>query len=66
MPADHKLEPRPREPQTFDRWRRQAEQEIVVFEKVYGLEHGEERRKCLEVLVASHEDNRHKFPIEHL
>ena len=44
MPAESKLEARPRHPVVFSAWKRQAENSIRVFECTYGLEHGPERR----------------------
>eukprot|EP00972_Heterocapsa_arctica_P080301 11834544-Heterocapsa_arctica.AAC.1 len=66
MPSENKLEARPRAPAIFSAWKRQAENSIRVFESVYGLEHGGERRHALAILEASYEADEHAFPLDYL
>ena len=66
MPAENKLEPRPRAPSTFALWKRQADNAIRVFESLYGMEHGPERRQALSVFEASHEADDHAFPLDYI
>ena len=61
-PSEHKLEARPRHPAVFSTWKRQAENGIRIFECVYGLEHGAERRKALAALQEAHESDDEAFP----
>ena len=66
MPADTKLEQRPRHPPSVGVWRRQVENQIRTFECVYGVEHGPERREALSALVKAHEEDDCAFPAEHI
>eukprot|EP00974_Lingulodinium_polyedra_P122872 11184571-Lingulodinium_polyedra.AAC.1 len=43
-------------------WKRQAENGIRIFECVYGLEHGPERREAFQALQVAHEEDDSAFP----
>ena len=66
MPADTKLEQRPRHPPSVGVWRRQVENQSRTFECVYGVEHGPERREALSALMKAHEEDDCAFPAEHI
>jgi len=62
-PADTKLEARPHEPTSVYVWRVRCLGEIAAFASVMGIEHKQEREKCMETLLASHEANKHTYPL---
>jgi len=66
MPADVKLEPRPRHPVVFSQWYRQAENAITLWCLLYGREHGRERYAALESLRRSHEHDEDEYPARYV
>ena len=65
-PSDTKLEARPKHPAVFSVWQRQAENGIKIFESLYGIEHGPERRQALDALRAGHEEDDLSYPADYI
>ena len=66
MPADLKLEGRPRAPHSVAVWKRQCENEIEVWCHTMGQEHREERLLALQTLEKAHEEDDNVFPSHYI
>ena len=64
VPADYKLEARPRDPPTYLSWARQVRNYIRAFCCILGQEHESELTACLEGLCRRHEQTDHKYTLE--
>ena len=63
-PTDWRLEPRPRDPPSYDVWARQARNEVHAFSCVYGMEYFEYLTEALQGLCDRHEADGHRWPLE--
>eukprot|EP00971_Amphidinium_carterae_P323314 6425509-Amphidinium_carterae.1 len=64
IPADWKLESRPRDPPTYLSWQRQARNQVKTFCCIFGMEHQEERMAALDWSCNRYEGDEHKFPLD--
>ena len=64
-PHTEELEPRPKMPNMFFVWKRQAENLVTVFQHVYGRERGGPMRQTIDLLARWHELDDAQFPFSY-